>query len=186
MSTRFLRERISRRAALFASVSTSAALLLSALLPQNVQPAQAAKPFFQMPFLCGQVWIASTRSSHNPQYAVDFNRDNDFGDAVLATGNGTISRIANLGDTSYGRYMIINHGDGWQSLYAHLSETFGSQGQFVTKGTRIGSVGNSGGSSSAHLHYEQRYNGNAVRIEFNGNPIAYFDDYQPRTSQNNC
>lgn len=184
MSTRFLPRRINRRAALLASVSTSAALLLSALLPQNVQPALAAKPFFQMPFRCGQVWVGSTRSNHSPQYAVDFNRDNDFGDAVLATGNGTIYRIENLGDTSYGRYMIINHGEGWQSLYAHLSETFGREGQFVTKGTRIGSVGNSGGSSGAHLHYEQRYNGNLVRIEFNGNPIAYFDDYQRLTSQN--
>jgi hypothetical protein len=184
MSINFLPKRISRRAALFASVSTSAALLLSALLPQNVQPALAAKPFFQMPFHCGQVWIGSTRSYHSPAYAVDFNRDNDFGDAVLATANGTIQTIGNTGDTSYGRYIIMGHGDGWQTVYAHLSDTIGYEGKHVTKGERIGSVGNSGGSTGAHLHYEQRYNGNDVRIEFNGNFITYFDDYQRLTSRN--
>ena len=184
MSINFLPKRISRRAALFASVSTSAALLLSALLPQNVQPALAAKPFFQMPFRCDQVWIGSTYSSHSPQLAVDFNRDNDFGDAVLATANGTIQTIGNTGDTSYGRYIIIGHGGGWQTVYAHLSDTIGYEGKSVTKGTQIGSVGNSGGSSGSHLHYEQRYNGNDVRIEFNGNFIAYYDSYQSLRSRN--
>jgi hypothetical protein len=185
MSTNFLPKRMSRRAALFASVSMSAALLLSALLPQNVQPVLAA-PNFQMPFRCGQVWIGSTRSDHNPQYAVDLNRDNDFGDAVLSSAAGTISRIENLGDTSYGRYMIVNHGNGWSTLYAHLSETFGHEGMSVARGDRIASVGNSGGSSGAHLHFEERYNGNAVRIEFNGVPIVYFDSYQQLRSHNNC
>jgi hypothetical protein len=177
--------RISRRTALVASVSTSAALLLSALLPQNVQPALAA-PTFRMPFLCGQTWIASTRSNHSPQLAVDFNRDNDFGDAVIASAGGTIYRIANLGDTSYGRYMIINHGNGWQTLYAHLSETFGREGQAVAQGTRIGSVGNSGGSTGAHLHYEQRYNGNDVRVVLGSYNVVYYDEYQSLTSHNNC
>jgi murein DD-endopeptidase MepM/ murein hydrolase activator NlpD len=172
MFTDFASTVITRRRALFASISLSAALLLSTLVPQNVQPALAAKPFFQMPFRCGQVWIGSTRSYHNPPQAVDFNRDNDFGDAVLATANGTITTIANLGDDSYGRYMIISHGDGWSSLYAHLSETFGHEGQSVSKGTRIASVGNSGGSSGPHLHYEQRYNGSPVRIYFNGDPAG--------------
>lgn len=174
-----------RRAGLFASLATGALLLASTLLPQNVKPALAA-PNFRMPFRCGQTWIGSTRSYHSPQLAVDFNRDNDFGDAVIASAGGTIYRIANLGDTSYGRYMIINHGNGWQTLYAHLSETFGHEGQSIAQGTRIGSVGNSGGSDGAHLHYEQRYNGNDVRIVFNGNPITYYDSYQPLTSHNNC
>jgi len=183
MSISFLSKSISRRAALLASVSTSAALLLSALLPQNVQPALAA-PNFRMPFLCGQTWIGSTRSNHSPVYAVDFNRDNDFGDAVIASAGGTVYRVANLGDTSYGRYIIINHGNGWQTLYAHLSEFTVREGQSVAQGTRIGSVGNSGGSTGAHLHYEQRYNGNDVRVVLGNYNVVYFDDYQRLTSRN--
>jgi murein DD-endopeptidase MepM/ murein hydrolase activator NlpD len=183
MPSTFASTPITRRRALFASLSLSAALLLSALVPQNVPPALAA-PNFRMPFRCGQTWIASTRSNHNPLYAVDFNRDNDFGDAVVASAGGTITTIANLGDTSYGRYMIISHGNGWSTLYAHLSETFGREGQSVTQGERIGSVGNSGGSSGAHLHYEQRYNGNAVRAVLGSYNVVYFDSYQSLTSHN--
>ncbi len=178
-------KRIRRRTTLFAALLMSTALLLSALVPQNVAPAHA-RPLFRMPFRCGQTWIASTRSNHNPLYAVDFNRDNDFGDAVIASAGGTISVIRNLGDESYGRYMIINHGGGWTTLYAHLSDTIGSVGQSVSMGTRIGSVGNSGGSSGAHLHYEQRYNGNAVKAILGSYEVRYFDEYQPLTSHNSC
>lgn len=179
----FSPKRVSRRAALFASVSTSAALLMSALLPQNVQPALAA-PAFQMPFPCGQVWTASTRTNHNPLYAVDFNRTDDYGDTVVASATGTITRIANLGDTSYGRYMIIDHGGGWTTLYAHLSGTYGSVGATVSRGTRIGLVGDSGGVTGAHLHFEQRLNGSAVKAVFNGSQVVYYDSAQTLTSRN--
>lgn len=175
----------SRRTALLSSLATGALLLASTLLPQNVQPALAA-PLFRMPFRCGQTWIASTRSNHSPQLAVDFNRDNDFGDAVIASAGGTVTTVRNLGDTSYGRYIIISHGNGWTTLYAHLSEFAVSQGQSVAMGTRIGSVGNSGGSSGAHLHYEQRLNGADQRVVLGSTPVAYYDEYQPFTSHNGC
>lgn len=174
---------LTRRAALLASFSTGALLLASTLLPQNVRPALAA-PAFQMPFPCGQVWTGSTRTNHNPLYSVDFNRTNDYGDTVVASAAGTITRIANLGDTSYGRYMIIDHGGGWTTLYAHLSGTYGTVGASVARGTRIGLVGDSGGVSGAHLHFEQRLNGNDVQIVFNGSRIAYYDSSQTLTSRN--
>lgn len=177
-----LQKIMTRRAALVASLSTGALLLASTLLPQNVQPAMAA-PAFQMPFHCGQVWTGTTWSDHNPRYAVDLNRANDYGDDVLASADGTITRIADLGNTSYGRYMIIDHGGGWQTLYAHLSGTYGREGAFVSRGTRIGLVGDSGGSDGAHLHFEQRLNGSAVQIVFNGARIVYYTS-QTLTSRN--
>ncbi|HEY0602089.1 MAG TPA: M23 family metallopeptidase [Herpetosiphonaceae bacterium] len=173
---------LTRGAALFASVTTSGLLLASMLLPQNVEPAVAA-PAFQMPVTCGQSWTGTTFTNHNPLYAVDLNRANDYGDNVLASADGTITRIANLGDSSYGRYMIIDHGGGWQTLYAHLSGTYGREGAFVSRGTRIGLVGDSGNVTGTHLHYEQRLNGSAVQIVFNGARIVYYTS-QTLTSHN--
>ncbi|HEY0737478.1 MAG TPA: M23 family metallopeptidase [Herpetosiphonaceae bacterium] len=174
-----------RRTALLASFASGALLLAATVLPQSAKPAMAA-PLFRMPFRCGQTWIASTRSNHSPQLAVDFNRDNDFGDAVVASAGGRVTTVRNLGDTSYGRYIIIDHGNGWTTLYAHLSEFMVTQGQSVSMGTRIGSVGNSGGSSGPHLHYEQRLNGADQRVVLGGNPVTYYDEYQPMTSHNSC
>jgi hypothetical protein len=178
-------KRITRRSTLLATLCMSVALLLATLVPQNVERA-FARPLFRMPFRCGQVWIASTRSNHSPVYAVDFNRDNDYGDAVLASAGGTVSVVRNLGDTSYGRYIIINHGGGWSTLYAHLSDFNVSVGQSVSMGTLIGHVGDSGGVTGPHLHYEQRLDGNDVRAILGSYNVVYFDEYQQLTSHNGC
>jgi len=135
----------------------------------------AAKPTFRVPFHCGQVWSGSTRTNHSPLYAVDFNRTDDFGDHVMASAGGTVAVVRNLGDTSYGRYVVINHGNGWSTLYAHLSGFNVSQGQSIGASRVIGYVGNSGNSSGAHLHYEQRYNGNDVKAKFGASTeVLYF------------
>ncbi|HEY0602090.1 MAG TPA: M23 family metallopeptidase [Herpetosiphonaceae bacterium] len=172
-----------RRTALLASFATGALLLASTLLPQNVKPAMAA-PVMRMPFLCGQTWIASTRSGHSPQLAVDFNRDNDLGDAVIASAGGTVTTVANLGSVSYGRYIVIDHGGGWNTLYAHLSDVRVSQGQSVAMGQRIGSVGSTGNSSGPHLHYEQRIGTTPQRVVLGSTPVVYYNDSQPFTSHN--
>ena len=106
--------------------------------------AQAA-PNFQMPFPCGQVWSGQTRTNHSPQNSVDFNRANDEGDTVVAAAAGTVSVVRNLGDTSYGKYVVIDHGGGWSSLYAHLNSYSVSVGQSVASGKSIGTVGSTGG-----------------------------------------
>src|SRR6185436_15652117 len=106
-----------------------------------------------------QVWSAATFASHNPQQAVDWNRVNDFGDDVLASAGGTVTRVENEGNTSYGRWIEIGHGDGWRTRYAHLSVQSVSVGQHVKMGQRIGEVGSSGGSTGPHLHYEQSHDG---------------------------
>src|SRR5687767_13168894 len=116
-------------------------------------------PRFQLPFPCGQVWAGQTRTSHSPQNSVDFNRTNDLGDTVVAAAAGKVTRVANTGSTSYGRWIEIAHGDGYTTRYAHLSTQTVSVGQQVSQGQKIGTVGSTGGSTGPHLHYEQRRNG---------------------------
>jgi hypothetical protein len=134
----------------------------------------ALPPRFQLPFPCGQVWAGQTRTDHNPQNSVDFNRFDDFGDAVVASAAGTVRVVQNLGSTSYGRWIEISHGNGYATRYAHLSSQGVSVGQHVDRGQRIGRVGSTGGSTGPHLHYEQRVNGVVLRARFDGAGAAYF------------
>lgn len=140
---------------------------------------------FQVPFPCGQVWAGQTRTNHSPQNSVDFNRSNDSGDTVSAAAAGTVTRVGNTGSTSYGRWIEISHGSGYTTRYAHLSTQTVSQGQQVSSGQKIGTVGTTGGSSGPHLHYEQRRNGAAVRASFDGRAALYFGT-RNYTSQNAC
>ena len=142
-------------------------------------------PSFQLPFPCGQVWAGQTRTNHSPQNSVDFNRANDEGDTVVAAYGGKVSRVANEGNTSYGRWVEVDHGSGYRTRYAHLSVQSVSVGQTVAKGQKLGAVGNTGGSTGAHLHYEQRLNGVAQRPVFNGSQALFYGT-KNYTSNNSC
>ncbi len=153
----------------------AAALTMSVLLV-TPNAASAAEPHFQLPFHCDQVWAGQTRPDHSPPQAIDFNRDNDFGDHVLAAAAGT-AFVYDAGDVTYGLWIEIRHGDGYRSRYAHLSGVEIARdpnGVHVTRGQLIGRVGNSGGSEGAHLHYEELLNGSSIRVEFNGEPALYY------------
>lgn len=140
---------------------------------------------FQVPFPCGQVWEGQTRSNHSPPNAVDFNRTDDLGDTVVASAAGRVTRVSNLGNVSYGRWIEISHGNGYTTRYAHLSTQTVSVGQQVAQGQKIGTVGSTGGSTGPHLHFEGRRNGVAQRVSFNGSPAFYFGS-RSYTSQNKC
>jgi uncharacterized protein YraI len=142
-------------------------------------------PKFQLPFPCGQVWSGQTRTNHSPVSSVDFNRADDLGDTVVAAAAGKVSRVANEGSTSYGRWIEIDHGGGYRTRYAHLSVQSVSVGQSVSQGQKIGAVGSTGGSSGPHLHYEQRNDGVAVKPVFNG-ATAFFFGTKSYTSKNGC
>jgi hypothetical protein len=144
-----------------------------------------AGPAFQMPFPCGQVWSGSTTTNHNPQNAVDLNRTDDLGDTVVAAAGGKVVTVTDLGSTSYGKYVVIDHGNGWKTYYAHLNSFAVSVGTNVSQGQRIGTVGSTGGSTGPHLHHEQRLNGVAQKVVWNGSQIYYWGT-QSYTSKNSC
>ncbi|CAM3977839.1 M23 family metallopeptidase [Nocardiopsis gilva] len=126
------------------------------------------------PFDCGQSWTAKTYSKHRPKNAVDFQAPNAHGKNVRSSAPGKVTKVANRGNRSYGRYIVIDHGSGVTTLYAHLSAQSVSVGQRVKTGTIIGKVGNTGGSTGPHLHYEQKKNGTPVRVKLNGVAIKYY------------
>ena len=154
------------------SIAGTAALTAAFLLFGG--NAASAAPAFQLPFPCGQVWSGQTRTDHSPANAIDFNRTDDLGDPVVASAGGRVARVENTGADSYGRWIEIDHGSGWRTRYAHLSVQRVSVGQSVTRGQRIGDVGSTGGSSGPHLHFEQRLDGVAQRVVFNGTQAFYW------------
>ncbi|MGN9802736.1 peptidoglycan DD-metalloendopeptidase family protein [Micromonospora sp. L32] len=162
----------------------AAALLASVALVAPASPALAA-PTFKVPFPCGQSWSGQTRSDHSPAYAIDFNRTDDLGDPVVASAPGTVDRVTDLGGTSYGKYVRIDHGGGYTTYYAHLNGFNVSVGQTVGYGKVIGWVGSTGGSTGPHLHYEQRLNGNDIQVRFNG-ALALYWGTKSYSSDNAC
>ncbi len=80
------------------------------------------------------------------------------GKPVYATRSGkVISAVTS--NSGYGIYVLIDHGDGYSSLYAHMSARYVSAGDSVSKGQMIGRVGSTGNSTGPHLHFEIRYYG---------------------------
>lgn len=82
------------------------------------------------------------------------------GTPILAAMSGKISDVGS--NRTYGNYIIINHGNGYQTLYAHMSKTIAKKGQWVSQGTKIGLVGSTGYSTGPHLHFMVYKNGNRI------------------------
>jgi murein DD-endopeptidase MepM/ murein hydrolase activator NlpD len=112
-------------------------------------------------------------SRMDPFYKVrKFHEGMDFsasvGTVVYATGNGTVTAAGRDVEGGYGNEIKIDHGYSYQTVYAHLSRIFVKPGQKILRGQIIGYVGNTGKSTSPHLHYEVRKNNVPV------NPIYFF------------
>lgn len=95
------------------------------------------------------------------------------GTDIYATGNGVVASVQ-TSQRGLGKNIVINHGFGYSSIYAHLSNFNVRVGQKVQRGDVIGYVGNTGTSIANHLHYEIRLNG------VNVDPVNYyFEDLTP-------
>lgn len=90
----------------------------------------------------------------------------NIGTPIYATGNGTVTKAG--WQSGYGRVVVINHGYGYETLYAHMNKINVRVGQKVTRGEVIGEVGNTGKSTGPHLHYEVHVKGRVV------NPVNYY------------
>lgn len=75
-----------------------------------------------------------------------------YGENIYATGDGVIEKACQNGD--YGNYVLVNHGNGYKTAYAHMKQFKVRAGQKIQRGQVIGLVGNTGRSTGAHLHYE--------------------------------
>lgn len=93
---------------------------------------------------------------------------NRVGTPVVATAEGMVVQSGN--DPGLGKVVIISHGMGIKTTYGHLSEVMVRSGQRVTRGQKIGTMGNTGRSTGPHLHYEVTQNGVSV------NPSKYILD----------
>ncbi|MFJ9797465.1 peptidoglycan DD-metalloendopeptidase family protein [Streptomyces sp. NPDC101145] len=155
--------------------------------------AESTRPAFRMPFVCGQSWRGSNWQGHSPAHSIDWNHyhadgnPDDLGRRVLASAGGTVTASYYSTGTGYGNTVVISHGDGWQTRYAHLNTRDVQKGDTVTRGRRIGTVGASSAlyDLSPHLHYEQIHNGSVVVAVVQG--VTWYDylvRYQ--TSTNGC
>lgn len=114
----------------------------------------------------------------DPFYKVTkFHEGIDFtasvGTDIYSTGDGVVTKVERSRG-GYGNSIIINHGFGYETVYAHMSKMDVRRGEKVKRGQVIGHVGNTGKSTSPHLHYEVRKGGKAI------DPINFFfNDISP-------
>ena len=101
-------------------------------------------------------------------YGMDFTAA--VGTKVYTTGDGIVKDVQTIGG-GYGRWILVDHGFGYQTMYAHLSGFSVKIGEQVKRGQVIGYVGNSGTSTGPHLHYEVHRNGEPVNPQY-----YYFKD----------
>ncbi len=90
-----------------------------------------------------------------------------MGTEIYSTGNGMVVDVV-ASQRGYGKHIIVDHGFGYESVYAHLDRFNVRKGQKVQRGDVIGFVGNTGMSLAPHLHYEVKLNGRNV------DPINYY------------
>ncbi|MGN0517166.1 MAG: murein hydrolase activator EnvC family protein [Acutalibacteraceae bacterium] len=107
------------------------------------------------------------RGSYN-HGAIDIAGSGIWGTPVIAAQSGTVTFVSNYCTHDYGKYwscgcgggygnyVMIDHGNGYSTLYGHLSNAIVSQGEYVSQGQTIGYVGSTGESTGPHLHFETR------------------------------
>ena len=91
----------------------------------------------------------------------------DQGAVILAAADGTVTEVGF--DRERGNYLVLDHGGGLTTLYAHCRNVDVKEGDMVKAGEMVGAVGSTGMSTGPHLHFEVRQDGEAQ------NPVAYFD-----------
>ncbi len=138
-----------------------------------------------MPVKDTDIYRISSHFGHrtDPFYKVTkFHGGIDFsgpaGLGIYATGDGVVAKVEKI-KNGYGNNIIIDHGYGYKTRYAHLQTIKVKKGEKVKRGQEIGTLGNSGKSTAPHLHYEVIKNNKAV------NPINFFyNDLTPEEYDN--
>lgn len=135
-------------------------------VPDGTPPsAKPMVPQIRPQFMAGQSGSGSfswPTTGYISQYPVWYHMALDIANPssppVLAADSGTVSYAGCL-DWGYGCHVIVDHNNGFQTLYGHLSSIAVSVGQGVSKGGSLGNMGSTGRSTGTHLHFEIRQNG---------------------------
>lgn len=109
-------------------------------------------------------YICSAFESYKGHTGLDIMPEGGKGSEVYAAASGTVVK-SKFGAAGYGYHIIIDHGNGIQTLYAHCGDLFVKAGDTVEAGDVIASVGSTGNSTGTHLHFEIRINGAYVNPE---------------------
>ena len=144
--------------------------ILVGLDRMNLYRLAAAKAPFAMPVKDSFRWTSGFGYRKDPKGAGNRMHEGTdlagaYGTPIYATADGVVSFAS--WDTGYGRLIKIKHAFGIETRYGHLSQIRVEVGQRVSRGDRIGDMGNSGRSTGTHLHYEVRLSGSAV------NPMTF-------------
>jgi murein DD-endopeptidase MepM/ murein hydrolase activator NlpD len=129
----------------------------------DAAPRAARRPGgFVRPAAGAVTGVYGERRGHGRHPGLDI--DGETGDAVVAAGGGTVllAGWAPSGYSGYGRMVMIDHGNGITTLYAHLSKIAVGDGEVVEAGQYIGAIGTTGVSTGSHLHFEVRVGGQTV------------------------
>ena len=89
---------------------------------------------------------------------IDIAGGDDYGQPIVASDGGVVTFAGNDGG-GYGNYVMIDHGNGYMTVYGHASEICCTTGQYVNQGDTIALIGSTGNSTGPHLHFEIRLNG---------------------------
>lgn len=159
----------------------------------NSEEAQAYEKQIQQIILAGQqgstqiydngawLWPVSPKFTYLTTYfgydpwrgsnhsGIDIGNAGINGTSIYASKSGTVitAKTTYIQGYSYGKYVVIDHGDGYSTLYGHCSEIYVTVGQQVSQGDIVAAVGSTGWSTGPHLHFEVRLNGVAQ------NPLDY-------------
>jgi hypothetical protein len=134
----------------------------------SIKPVEADKLRTDLEYLSGfGIRLHPVHKVRKFHKGIDFTAPE--GTAIQATGDGKVIKVEK-NSRGYGNNVTIDHGFGFQSLYAHMLSISVREGESIKKGQQIGKVGSTGTSTAPHLHYEVHINGDAV------NPINYVLD----------
>lgn len=138
-------------------------------VPEGVSLEFAETPF---EYVCPVFGVTSSGfgfRTHPIENKVKFHYGTDFaadsGTDVLAFAYGYVT-IVGYDANGYGNYVIISHGDGWQTLYGHCGRIYVSGGDYVYRGQTIAAVGSTGEATGPHLHFELRRDGVYLNPEY--------------------
>lgn len=145
--------------------------VMTAAVPMIVERGTQTPPTYIWPVSGGYVSSGFGARSAPKKGASTYHKGIDIacsvGTAVMASNGGTVSSAG--WQSGYGYVVYIDHGNGVQTRYGHLSKILVSVGEHVSQGERIALSGNTGNSTGPHCHFEIRINGEAV------NPLNYLN-----------